>query len=78
MDELDLPGIEQGKRNSETEWGLRYTRSNRFAKKGEVVFQPSETQARFNEGESAWGWADTEVVSRVVVTYTTDWSRSDG
>ena len=72
-DMLPIPGVEQGDRHERVEWGLRQTRGNFLMRKGHVDLRPSEENARECVGNRYYGLADTEVVRRVVVTYTTPW-----
>lgn len=72
----DLFGNPTGKRVERVEWGLRQKVGNFLMDKGEVDIRPSEENARACVGDLYRGWRDTEVVSRTVVTITTDWEAS--
>lgn len=67
---------EEGRRVERVEWGLRQTVGNYLMRRGEVDVRPDEENARAMCGDAYRGFRDTEVVSRRVVTYTTDWTAS--
>lgn len=73
--ELPLDLGDRGRREERTEWGLRYTRDG-LHKRGHVDLRPSESNARECVGNQYIGCAHTEVVSRTVATYTTEWEAS--
>ena len=68
-----LPGMEAGRRTERVEWGLRFRSDTGLHRKGHVEPRPSEHNARQCVGRSDYGWRDTEIVRRTVVTYTTKW-----
>lgn len=73
---FDLPTTEAGRREERTEWGARWTRTiPNVVTAGQVDPAANEDHARVR-GESMWGGACSEVVSRTVVTYTTEWEAS--
>jgi hypothetical protein len=71
-----LPGAESGRRVARVEWGLRWTVDTYFTRKGRVQLMANEKHARSCVGRAESGWYGTEVVSRTVVTHTTNWSAS--
>ncbi|WP_402465730.1 hypothetical protein [Isoptericola aurantiacus] len=71
--DLDLPPEQVGKRVERVEWGLRQTVGTVLMDRGEVDMRPSEENARALVGDVYSGHRGTEVVRRVVVTYTTPW-----
>lgn len=73
-----LRGTEAGRRLERVEWGLRFRATTFLHRKGTVEPRPSEQNARQLAGRAEYGWRDTEVVSRTVVTYTTRWEPADG
>lgn len=66
---------EPGRRVERVEWGLRQTVGNFLMRKGDVDLRGDEDNARACVGEISYGFRDTEVVRRTIVTYTTDWER---
>ncbi len=73
-----LPGFEAGRRVERREWGLRWIADTAFAKKGHVDLFEGEEHARTCVGRREYGYGNTEIVSRTVVTYTTRWEAGRG
>lgn len=71
---FDLPApAESGKREERTEWGVRWTRTiPHVVTAGQVDPAASEENARLRQ-QSMFGGTCSEVVSRTVVTHTTEW-----
>lgn len=74
--ELPLDLGDRGRREERTEWGVRWTRTiPNVVTAGQVDPAVNEDNARTRH-RSAWSGRCSEVVSRTVVTYTTDWEAS--
>lgn len=66
---------ESGQREERVEWGIRATKDRGWRRKGHVEAKASEESARFcltDEAISS-GYRHCELVSRTVVTHTTQW-----
>lgn len=75
MDELDIPGLEKGKRTERVEWGERsISDTSLVGPVGSVRKAYGEEQARGYDGAFYPGGPRVkEAVKRTVVTYTSDW-----
>ena len=74
---FDIPASEDGEREERTEWGVRWTRTiPHVVTAGQVDPAAGEEHARVRHA-SMWGGTCSEVVSRTVVTHTTDWEVTD-
>lgn len=73
--ELDIPGIEKGKRTERIEWGQRALEDCfLIGRKGTVRKAYGEEQARgYDDAFYTGGPKVFEAVQRTVVTYTGDW-----
>lgn len=77
---LPLGGVEAGRRTHRTQWGIRYPRGALFAPPGGVDVCADEQHARDRASSSEARYRGTVgvgVVSRDVVTYTTDWADAE-
>jgi hypothetical protein len=70
-----LPGFEQGRRSVRVEYGLRRARDGVFARKGHIDLRDSAESAAASRDRPFSGWdGDEEIVTRTIVTYTTEWT----
>lgn len=67
---------DSGRRTERVEWALRYPSGHGLSPVGGVRPCVSEDHARATVGRREYGNHDTIVISRTVVTYTTDWEAS--
>lgn len=75
--ELDIPGLEKGRRVERVEWGNSTERAD-FREGAGVSPAESESQARYRAEQTYYGHRGpyrTPVVRRTVVTFTTPWER---
>jgi hypothetical protein len=68
-----------GRRTETVQWGLRTVRDNLFHRKGHVEPRGSLEYAVASRDQPGTGWkGDEQVVTRTVVTYTTQWTEVPG
>lgn len=74
-----LPGFETGKRAEQVEYGLRRVRDEVFGRKGTVEPWDSAESAADARDRPFSGWhGDEQIVTRTIVTYTTEWTEVPG
>lgn len=73
--ELDIPGLEQGRREVTVEWG-NVTDKRDYPDEAGIRLAPGESSARARAQDTYYGHRGpyrTPVVRRTVVTYTSEW-----